>query len=214
MEGKKQLCGYYNYTVVLTYLGMLAGFTGITFAMEGSYRKAILCLMAAGICDMFDGAVAATRQRDEREKKFGIQIDSLSDLICFGVLSALFTYQVGGKGHFVFLAGSFYVLCTLIRLAYFNVLEEERQQIETGSRTSYLGLPVTSAALILPVLFIIGRRLALQEGLLFGAALSLMAVAFLLPVKIKKPYLAGKIGIVFTGTVEFVILIMGLGMDL
>ena len=59
MEEKKRLCGYYNYTVVLTYLGMLAGFTGITFAMEGAYRQTIICLMAAGICDMFDGAVAA-----------------------------------------------------------------------------------------------------------------------------------------------------------
>ena len=100
-----------------------------------------------------------------------------------------------------------------LRLAYFNVLEEERQQVETGSRTSYLGLPVTSAALILPIFFIIGKQLALQEGLVFVVALSLMAVAFLLPIKIKKPYLAGKIGIIFTGTVEFVILLMGLGMD-
>ncbi len=213
MEEKKRLCGYYNYTVVLTYLGMLAGFTGITFAMEGAYRQTVICLMAAGICDMFDGAVAATKERDAREKKFGIQIDSLSDLVCFGVLPGLFTYRIGGKSYLAFLASSFYVLCTLIRLAYFNVLEEERQQVETGSRTSYLGLPVTSAALILPIFFIIGKRLALQEGLVFVVALSLMAVAFLLPIKIKKPYLAGKIGIVFTGTVEFVILLMGLGMD-
>ncbi len=210
MEEKKRLCGYYNYTVVLTYLGMLAGFTGITFAMEGAYRQTIICLMAAGICD---GAVAATKQRDAREKKFGIQIDSLSDLICFGVLPALFTYQIGGKGHLVFLAASFYVLCTLIRLAYFNVLEEERQQAETGSRKWYLGLPVTSAALVLPVFFIVGRRLMLRGDLLFSAVLGTMAAAFLLPIKIKKPYLAGKIGIIFTGAVEFTILLLGFGLD-
>lgn len=213
MEEKKRLCGYYNYTVVLTYLGMLAGFTGITFAMEGAYRQTIICLMAAGICDMFDGAVAATKQRDAREKKFGIQIDSLSDLICFGVLPALFTYQIGGKGHLVFLAASSYVLCTLIRLAYFNVLEEERQQAETGSRKWYLGLPVTSAALVLPVFFIVGRRLMLRGDLLFSAVLGTMAAAFLLPIKIKKPYLAGKIGIIFTGAVEFTILLLGFGLD-
>ncbi len=162
---------------------------------------------------MFDGAVAATKQRDAREKKFGIQIDSLSDLICFGVLPALFTYQIGGKGHLVFLAASFYVLCTLIRLAYFNVLEEERQQAETGSRKWYLGLPVTSAALVLPVFFIVGRRLMLRGDLLFSAVLGTMAAAFLLPIKIKKPYLAGKIGIIFTGAVEFTILLLGFGLD-
>ena len=49
MEEKKKLCGYYNYTVVLTYLGMLFGFTGIIFTMEGTYRQAVLCLMFAGI---------------------------------------------------------------------------------------------------------------------------------------------------------------------
>lgn len=39
MEEKKRLCGYYNYTVVLTYLGMLIGFVGITYTMEGAYRQ-------------------------------------------------------------------------------------------------------------------------------------------------------------------------------
>jgi len=41
MGEKKRLCGYYNYTVVLTYLGMLSGFTGIVFATEGQLRKAL-----------------------------------------------------------------------------------------------------------------------------------------------------------------------------
>lgn len=213
MEEKKKLCGYYNYTVVLTYLGMLAGFTGIILVGEGSYRQAALCLMAAGVCDMFDGTIAATRQRDEREKRFGIQIDSLSDLVCFGILPALFTYRVSGGSYLAFWMGSLYVLCVLIRLAYFNVLEEERQQKEAGRREWYLGLPVTSAALALPALFLAGGGMASRAGVLFPALLAVMAAAFLLPIKVKKPYLAGKIGIVFTGAAEFVILLMGLGMD-
>ena len=49
MDQNKRLCGYYNYTVVLTYLGMLIGFTGIMFAMEGAYRQAIICLMTSEI---------------------------------------------------------------------------------------------------------------------------------------------------------------------
>ena len=114
MEEKKRLCGYYNYTVVLTYLGMLIG--GITYTMEAAYRQAVLCLMTAGVCDMFDGTVAATKQRSVREKRFGIQIDSLSDLICFGVLPALFTYNISGKRYSGLLAGCLYLLCALIRL--------------------------------------------------------------------------------------------------
>ena len=185
MEEKKKLCGYYNYTVVLTYLGMLFGFTGIIFTMEGTYRQAVLCLMFAGICDMFDGTVAAARQRDAREKRFGIQIDSLSDLICFGVLPALFGYMASGKTYLGFLAGCLYVLCALIRLAYFNVLKEERQQAESGSRSCYLGLPVTSAALLLPAFLVIGRQLSFGISRLAPALLIGMATAFVLPLRVK-----------------------------
>ncbi len=212
MEDKKKLCGYYNYTVVLTYLGMLMGFTGITFVMAGAFRKAVICLMAAGICDMFDGTVAATKERDLREKRFGVQIDSLSDLICFGALPALFTYQIGHRSRMAFLAGCIYVLCALIRLAYFNVLAEERQQ--DGERASYLGLPVTSSALVFPAFFAVGRQMAPRAGMIFEGLLVLMALAFVLPVKIKKPYLAGKIGIVCTGAIVFIILLMGMGMEI
>ncbi|BFL48500.1 hypothetical protein C3B58_00300 [Lactonifactor longoviformis] len=88
---REKLNGYYNYTVILTYLGMLFGFTGIVYVTEGQYSLAFICLMIAGVCDMFDGAVAATRQRDINEKWYGIQIDSLSDLVCFGILPAFIT---------------------------------------------------------------------------------------------------------------------------
>ncbi len=211
MGEKKRLCGYYNYTVALTYLGMLAGFTGILYAVEGAYGQAVICLMTAGLCDMFDGAVAATRQRDEREKRFGVQIDSMSDLICFGVLPAVLVYRISGETYVAFLAGSLYVLCALIRLAFFNVLEEERQRETDGPRQWYLGVPVTSAALVVPALFVAADS---RGGKLwFPGLLLVLAVLFLLPVKIQKPYLAGKIGIVFTGVVEFVILFIGLAME-
>lgn len=95
MERKGKLLGYYNYTVILTYVGLLAGFSGILAALEGSYRSAMLCLMTAGFCDMFDGAIASTRKRTEQEKCFGIQIDSLCDLVCFGVLPAVLVYCMG-----------------------------------------------------------------------------------------------------------------------
>lgn len=214
MEEKKKMCGYYDYTVVLTYLGLLAGFTGIMFVMEGKFRHAAICLMAAGICDMFDGTIAATKQRDRNEKRFGIQIDSLSDLICFGALPALFTCKIGQNSYLAFGAGCLYILCALIRLAYFNVLEEERQDTKGGQRIWYLGLPVTSAALVIPAVYVFWNRYAWDARVLFSILLILMAGAFIAPFKIKKPYFAGKIGIVFTGVVEFVILLLGLGLEL
>lgn len=86
------MLGFYNYTVVLTYVGMLTGFAGILFAAGGQVSPALLCLLGAGFCDMFDGKIASTRPRTQQEKRFGIQIDSLSDLVCFGVLPAVIVW--------------------------------------------------------------------------------------------------------------------------
>ncbi|MCI9478841.1 MAG: phosphatidylserine synthase [Lachnospiraceae bacterium] len=209
MEETKKLVGFYNYTVVLTYFGMLMGFTGITLLPEGRVWEALLCLLLAGVCDMFDGAIAATRERSRHEKSFGIQIDSLSDLICFGVLPALMVYELSGKTGFGFLAGAIYVLCALIRLAYFNVMEEERQTREEGKRRFYLGLPVTSIALIFPLCHLVQEELLLNHFALYPWMAVGTAAAFLLPIRVKKPYLPGKIGIAFMGLLEFVILVAG-----
>lgn len=213
MEKTKKLLGYYNYTVVLTYIGMLVGFTGITCVIERRLGQAVLCLMIAGICDMFDGTIAATKKREKREKRFGIQIDSLSDLICFGVLPAVFVYAINGENYLGFLAASFYILCALIRLSYFNVMEEERQEQENGGRKWYLGLPVTGIALVLPTCYIVQSRWMPGNTGILIVVLFVMAAAFLIPFRIKKPYLAGKIGVAITGIVEFIIIFAGVGLE-
>ncbi len=182
------MLGYYNYTVILTYLGMLAGFVGITCTCSGNIRGALLCLVIAGVCDMFDGKAASTRVRTKDEKRFGVQIDSLSDLVCFGVLPALIVYTgVGGRLRLIPCA--LYALCALIRLAWFNVDEEKRQDREDGRRRYYLGLPVTSAAVIFPVLMGLGEKLHWPLEALAPLALALTAAAFLMPFRLKKPAL-------------------------
>lgn len=208
---RKKLNGYYNYTVILTYLGMLCGFAGIAFVIEGKYRHALLSMMIAGFCDMFDGTVAATRQRTESEKRFGIQIDSLSDLICFGVLPALIAYCVCGKSIIGLIVGSLYALCALIRLAYFNVMEEERQSQEDGCRTSYQGLPVTSAAVLLPCLHLISLWLPRGSSTFMLAAVAAIALAFVLPFKVRKPHMLGKIVLALLGAAELALLLMNVG---
>lgn len=91
---KKKLLGYYDYTVILTYCGVLFSLLGILRVISQNYWNAVFCLMLAGVCDMFDGTVASTKDRNASEKRFGIQIDSLSDLISFGVMPAVFVYKL------------------------------------------------------------------------------------------------------------------------
>lgn len=175
------LIGYYNYTVVLTYIGMLVGFAGILLAIEGNIIKSLICLMLSGFCDMFDGAIASTRKRTKQEKRFGIQIDSLSDLICFGVFPAIIVNSICHSKYTFFVCG-LYVLCALIRLSYFNVDEEERQDKSQGKREYYKGLPVTSIAVILPLFY-----KETVSSVVYLYILLAVAVAFVAPFKIKKP---------------------------
>lgn len=207
------LLGIYNYTVLMTYLGMLAGYTGITLTLHGNLHGAMVCLMIAGVCDMFDGRIAATKERTVAEKRFGIQIDSLSDLICFCALPAVLIYMVCAGSNVSYYVSGFYLLCGLIRLAWFNVDEEQRQNTSEGGREFYSGLPVTTVALILPALAALCHETPLSMRIVGPWALILMGVAFLTPFRLRKPALAGKIGILFCGTAELVLILLG-GMDL
>ncbi|MDO4976342.1 MAG: CDP-alcohol phosphatidyltransferase family protein [Eubacteriales bacterium] len=198
----KKLIGYYDYTVVLTYTGMLVAFAGILLTIHQDYLKAVICLMVAGVCDMFDGAVASTKDRDDRAKRFGIQIDSLCDLVSFCVLPAIFTYMINEQSVWIGVLCAFYVLSGLIRLAYFNVMEEDRQKETTESRKTYLGVPVTTSALLLPAVYLSYGKKICRTPRCFPVFLAVLGIGFISGVEIKKPGNIGKALIVAVGLLE------------
>lgn len=207
------LLGIYNYTVILTYFGMMMGYTGITFALKGDVYSAMICLMICGVCDMFDGKIASTKKdRTVQERRFGIQIDSLSDLICFGALPAVIVYIVSSRSDISFYISGLYLLCALIRLAWFNVDEEERQNNTDGEREVYYGLPVTTSALLIPTLMGFGRIAGWPLDKLGTITLLVMGCAFLTPFQLKKPALMGKLGMLLCGSGSLLILLSGVDM--
>lgn len=104
-----------------------------------------------------------------------------------------------------------YTLCALIRLAYFNVCEEERQRVEDTARKYYQGLPVTTVVLLLPAIFLISVKFSFQLApFVLLWLLVVTAFLFLCPVKIKKPKLLGKVGIAMMGVLELLLLLMGI----
>ena len=150
------MIGVYNYSVILTYLGVGLSLFGITQALSGNFDIAILCLALAGACDTFDGKVARSmKNRTEEQIIFGIQIDSLCDMVCFGVLPIVICYKLGMKHIYSMVILIFYGLAGLIRLAYFNVTEMKRQEESDEARKYYQGLPITSMAIALPVFFVL-----------------------------------------------------------
>lgn len=181
--------GYYSYTVILTYLGLISSVYGMTKALDGHFRIAIACLVVSGICDMLDGKVARTKKdRTPEEKVFGIQIDSLCDLVCFCVFPAFLGYGLGLRGFWGTAAMCLFVLAGVIRLAYFNVMEEKRQQETAEARKEYQGLPVTSIAIIFPLLYLLRPYLG-QTAYLRVLIVAMMTIALLniSNIKVKKP---------------------------
>ena len=183
-----KLIGFYNYTVWLTYAGAAAAICGVFFSASGHPFWGVICLLFAGATDMFDGKVASTMKRNDAEKSFGIQIDSLCDLISFGVLPIAIGYGIGLSGGFFYISAALYLICAIIRLAYFNVDEIMRQQKETGRRKTYYGLPVTAAAMIFPLIF--GLKNLFGNALLpvYQIVLYAVAAAFILKFKLRKPH--------------------------
>mgnify|MGYP002742623143 CR=1 FL=1 len=87
------MIGFYDYTVLATYAATALGVTGMFQAVEGRPLTAVFCLLAAGLLDCFDGRIARTKKdRSHQQQSFGIQIDSLNDVLCFGALPSVAGY--------------------------------------------------------------------------------------------------------------------------
>ncbi len=113
-----------------------------------------------------------------------------------------------------FAIGAFYILAALIRLAYFNVTEEERQKTEKGTRKYYLGLPVTSASMIFPfvllIQYICDKFLNVDITLVYFAIMLITAIAFVSKFQLKKPGLRTILVMVGIGVVEAIIMIVAI----
>lgn len=202
---KQPILGFYGYWVWLTYLSVLTSFTGVTFALKGQPDAAVVCLIASGVCDMFDGTVARTAKRNDMQKAYGIQIDSLADVMSFGLLPAAIGYCLfdlsGNRSIFATVVTIgicvMYVLCGLIRLAYFNVTEEE-MQARGEKRSYYLGLPITVASLILSVSYFIIAGFECVSTI-YTCLLAVLAIAFISKFRMPKIKLKYIVVVAFAG---------------
>ena len=186
---KQDMLGFYDYTVVLTYISLAVSVFGMTRALEGDFKVAILCLALSGLCDMFDGKIARSKKnRTDDEKLYGVQIDSLCDVVCFGIFPALICFLIGVRGPVGNLVIGYYCICSVIRLAFFNVLETRRQQVEEGANKYYHGLPITSMAIVLPLVFMLQVFISdCVFVIVLYFALAIVGTLFIVDFKLKKP---------------------------
>ncbi len=186
--------GKYNKSVIVTYLGVLSTMIGFYLILGFSVPKmtgAIICLMISGICDMFDGKVARMcKNRTEEDKEYGIQIDSLTDMISFIAFPIVTLYgvsiyfDIALNPYVTILVLTLFTVAGISRLAYFNLGANS----EDGPVKYYSGLPVTTTAMIFPAIYLL--RYVIPRDIFVSIYLGvfiLVAFLFVYNFKIKKP---------------------------
>ncbi|MDO4982788.1 MAG: CDP-alcohol phosphatidyltransferase family protein [Eubacteriales bacterium] len=197
------MVGFWNYTVYLTYCGLVSAVSGIYYAFTGRIKASLICLLISGVCDMFDGRIARTKKdRTEAEKSFGIQIDSLCDVVCFGILPAVLSFALGTERVWQTVVAALFALCGVIRLAYFNVMAQEEHS------SGYLGIPITTSALAVPLLMCFRNVLGDKLPIAYSILLAVMGVLYIAPIRVKKPGRLGSAVMIVIGVAVLICIII------
>lgn len=106
----------------ITICALAAGLTAVRYAIAGEWKYAVIAILTAGVLDALDGRMARLLNS---ASEFGAQLDSLSDVIAFGVAPAFVVYlwALQGSGDYGWVAGLFFTVCCALRLARFNITE-------------------------------------------------------------------------------------------
>ncbi len=131
--------GVYILPNLFTTGGLFSGFYSVIASLHGDFQLAALAILLAQIFDIVDGRVARLTRTTSR---FGIEYDSLADLVAFGVAPGILAYRWALEPwqNWGWLAASLYVTCGALRLARFNV------QYDNVEKRHFIGLPIPAAA--------------------------------------------------------------------
>jgi len=171
--------GAFHRANTLTYVSLLAGIMAIGVSTAGRSGVGGALIALAVIADTFDGRFARMFVRSPSERDFGVQLDSLSDAIAFGIAPCICLAGVrpGGPAwaELVWWIASFaFAACAITRLAFYNVTHE--------STRGFIGLPVPVAALVLSSVLLLAPDAALGSVTLLAAS-----VAMVMPLGIPRP---------------------------
>lgn len=164
--------------------GLLSALLAIYFAFLSLYPAAMIALIVAVFLDWTDGIIARKMQgRTKEQSQFGGQLDSLIDIVSFGICPAILLLSYGDFSPWFFPGAFIIVAAGVLRLSYFNVFG-----LDGGS--TYQGMAIDNNAIILVFIFLFDGLLepGLFIYLLYG---SIIAIAFLNVAPIRTPKLSG-----------------------
>lgn len=179
--------GIYSRANWITLGGLTAAVISCFLAANDCFKLAIFMLFAACVCDTIDGTIArATPNRTPSEKYYGVQIDSLCDVISFGLTPCFIAFSFGFDGILDVIVYCIFIACGAIRLAYFNT----RVHFKPEKAKDFRGIPIPMSTFVLTVLFLLTAFIPASTTVwLFRVFMFVLAIGFILNVPIKKPKL-------------------------
>ena len=127
---------------IFTVGNLCCGIVSMLLAIDGLFDLSALLILLAVVFDVLDGKIAALLHQ---KNLFGKQIDSMSDLVSFGVAPALLFYSLDSPGLFGITVALFFIACGMLRLARYNISEG----------TGFEGVPITVNGILFPLLFLV-----------------------------------------------------------
>lgn len=129
----------------VTVLALCAGLSAVYFALQGRFELCVAAVGAAALCDALDGRLARLLDASTR---IGAELDSLADLVSFGVSPALVLYlwQLDGN-RLGWVVALVFAVCTALRLARFNTLIDVEDEVPYA-KEFFVGVPAPAAALV------------------------------------------------------------------
>ena len=187
---------------ICSLVGLLCAILGIYFAFLGNFPAAMIGLIWAVFFDWSDGVIARRMKgRTQEQGAFGAQLDSLIDIVSFGIFPAVILLSYGRFSPW-YIPGAFVIVATgVIRLSYFNVFG-------LVDKSTYWGFPLDNNVIILVFLFLFD---GLLSPTVFGSILYalLMVFAALNVAPIRTPKFSGRWYTILTGYTLLVTLIYG-----
>ncbi len=188
--------GVYNLANFVTLLGLASAIVAC-FSSSTNILLAVCMFLLSGLCDMFDGRIArGAGSRTRKEKLFGIQIDTVCDMVSFGIAPVVIAYNCGFKSWYDMAVYIVYAACAAIRLAYFNT--QAIEETPDLNMKAFTGVPVPFSCMVLPPLMILNALVAnhLVVNLVFDLVYLAVGIAFIANVKIKKLNIAQSVALI------------------
>lgn len=165
---------------LFTSMNIFCGFYAVLSSVDGRFTHAALAILIGGIFDLLDGKIA---RATGTTSQFGVEYDSLADLITFGLAPALMMYLWALKpfGRLGWLAGFLFMICGALRLARFNTAA-----VSGGSSAYFQGLPIPAAAGMNVALLLFLSRFNIDPGeYRFVILITLYVLSFLMVSSVK-----------------------------